>query len=367
MSEFDAADMAGAMPADINTGADAGAASGAAAATPADPFSDDGALDALYDKIAASDDGATTGDVPAAATAEASAAGVDQTSDHPQKADGEPGSSQAIVPPTSWSAEAKALWSNVPPDAQKYIAQREAEAHSKITQLGEAVARFQPVGELVEQRIGVFDRHGITPDEGIGLMLDMQDMLDRDPVTGLSAIAETYGIDLAATFGGTQSGQQQQRVATDPAVKQVLDQNRQLQQRLAERDTAEKRQQESQTQARRQEAVTEVQRWGADKPHFTNPEIRKAMSALYANGLATSLDNAYEQACYANPSIRALIEADAKKAAETANLAEQAKVVGDAKRARSVNLGTRSARPAKAASRWDDDTALEATFDAVSR
>lgn len=212
----------------------------------------------------------------------------------------------------------------------------------------------------------MFDRNGTSPADGIALMLDMQELLEQNPVAGLSAIAQSFGIDLAATFGGNAAGQQQQaengaQRAVDPNVAALVAQNRQLQQRLVARDTQDRRESERQQTLRRQEASESVQKWSEGKEHFARTDVRKAMSALYAQGLATDLDHAYEQACNAIPEVRALLKAEADKKA----LAEQAKSVADAKRAIPGRAGTRTAVPVKAG-RWDADEALEATYDSIA-
>ena len=57
----------------------------------------------------------------------------------------------AIDPPVSWSREMREKWTGLPPEAQQYIAQRESEAHSQISRLGQQVKAIEPVVKTLEQ------------------------------------------------------------------------------------------------------------------------------------------------------------------------------------------------------------------------
>lgn len=330
-----------------NTGADA----------PNDDTFGDESLEAIYDKIAADFEAEET-DTPAAPD---KAAVADPKTDQPPKAEGAPAGPAS--PPNSWSADMKGKWATIPPDAQAYIAQRETEAHDQISRMGQEVARSRPLTELIDARQGIFDQHGLDAHEGLSLLLDAQELLDQDPLHGIAAIADKYGIDLAATFG-TGQRQQTQGGAVDPQVTQRLTQlehqNRTLQQQLTLRDNTARSVAERETLARREEAKTTVATWSEGKTHFAREDVKKLMGTLLGNKSANDLDDAYDQACHAIPEVRTLVTADASRK----TLAEQARAASDAKRNRGVNAGARPGKPAKTGS-WDDDSALEATFDRI--
>jgi len=61
--------------------------------------------------------------------------------------------------------------------------------------------------------------------------------------------------------------------------------------------------------------------------------VRGTMSALIANGEATSLEQAYEMACYANNEVRASLIAQQQSEAEAKRLDEAKRKAAESKRA----------------------------------
>jgi len=321
--------------------------------SPASIDNSDAALEALYDKITAA---------PEADEAAPPAAAANPVTDQPQSETPAPdANAPASDAPHSWSAEKKALWAGIPPEAREYIAQRETAAHEQISRMGQEVARYRPVGELLDAHQDMFDRNGFAPIDGIKKLFEAQAMLEREPVQGLVAIADQFGIDLAATFGG-QGGEMG---AGDPATQQILHQNRILTQRLAQFENTQKAQAERETEARRSEAKSTVEKWSEGKTHFAREDVKKLMGTLMGNGAAKTLDEAYEQATYALPEVRALVLADQKKADDAKKLADDAKAAAEAKKAKGMNGGSRPGQSAKGA-KWDDDSYLESVLARVA-
>jgi hypothetical protein len=54
-----------------------------------------------------------------------------------------PSGSSEIEPPLSWPAERKARWSSLSPEDREFIAQREREAHTRISQQGDELAELR--------------------------------------------------------------------------------------------------------------------------------------------------------------------------------------------------------------------------------
>lgn len=340
MDELDTAPSVEASVAPVSTDTSAPAAS---------IENDDAALEALYDKITA----------PKAEEAAPVEAAAKPVSDQPQsEAPAPDATAPASDAPHSWSAEKKALWAGIPPEAREYIAQRETAAHEQISRMGQEVARFRPVGELLDAHQDMFDRNGFAPIDGIKKLFEAQAALERDPVTGLVAIADQFGIDLQATFGG-QAGEQG---AVSAETQQLQHQNRMLTQRLAQFENTQKAQAERDAEARRTEAKSTVAKWSEGKTHFAREDVKKLMGTLMGNGSAGNLDDAYEQATYAIPEVRALVLADQKKADDAKKLADDAKAAAEAKKAKGVNGGSRPGQPAKGA-KWDDDSYLDSVYE----
>jgi hypothetical protein len=324
-------------------------------ATPAPSFDDDASLEALYDKIAAPKEEPEAAPVPAAAA---------PNPDQPQNGEPAPVITPASDAPHSWSAEMKAHWANVPPEARAYIAQRETAAHEQISRMGQEVARYKPYGELIEARQDVFDRNGFNAIDGLGKLFEAQELLEQNPLQGIAAIAQQFGVDLAAVYGG-QPGQQPDPNAVNPQVQQLTQTVRQLEQKLAQRENTERAQAERDTLARREEAKSQVTKWSEGKTHFANEAVRTLMGTLMSNGQAKDLDAAYDQACHAVPEVRQTILAEQQKADAAKKLADDAKAAADAKKARGVNGGSRPGTKASGG-KWDDDEYLEATLSRIA-
>lgn len=118
----------------------------------------------------------------------------------------------AIDAPISWPKEMKDKWSSLAPDTQEYIARRESEAQSKISQMGQETAAYRPLANVVEQHKDLFAKYQVPPDRGISLLLEAQRKLDANPVAAIAELARNYGVDLGV-FGNGQEGQQQPQVA----------------------------------------------------------------------------------------------------------------------------------------------------------
>jgi len=118
----------------------------------------------------------------------------------------------AIDAPHSWPAEMKQRWASLPPEAQEYIARRESEVHQQITRMGQQVKGFEPVARLVEQQKGTFERLGMTPEQGLGLLFQAQRALEENPVAAIHKLAADFGVDLQALYGQAQNGGSQPQV-----------------------------------------------------------------------------------------------------------------------------------------------------------
>ena len=102
----------------------------------------------------------------------------------------------AIDAPQSWSKEMREHWASLSPEAQGYIVEREKQAQSGITRLGQQLKEFEPVANVYEKHKSVFEHHGMSLDQGLDIMMNWQAYLDRDPVAALKDIARAYNQDL---------------------------------------------------------------------------------------------------------------------------------------------------------------------------
>jgi|GEM_PF-1083558 len=244
--------------------------------------------------------------------------------------------------PQAWSAEAKAHWDKLPPEAQAYIAEREAQAHQKISELGQKAKAVEDLAEFVRPHM---HRMGTTPpQEYISNLFHADEALARDPVEFIKFVAKQKGIDLNSlvsdpyAFADPQSAQWDAKLqASQARIDQLERQLSEVGQRVNGRDAAER---EAQQQAY-DKTVTE---FFSDKPDGQQlaAAIQALLPAVAADNpsapLKEVLQSAYEQARWANPATRkALLESQAKEA-ETKRLEEAKAAAARAKRAGSINV-----------------------------
>lgn len=338
MSELDT----GAAPA----AADTAAIANVQTAEPANVMdSIEQSMSAAYDKINPPRE--TTGqfkgkdkpvETPAEAAAPSDPAPQELKDQNPAETVVEPPKTAAIDAPLSWSAEMKAKFGSLPPDAQSYIAQREGEAHKRISELGQQVKAIEPIRNVVEHYRETFQRNGVAPADGIARMLSVEAMLERDPEGAIHEIARAYGVNLSGSQPaepGQESGEVRALKAEIQALKRTVGET-------VSKVTARERSEQEREQT---ELASTIEKFSKDKPHFE--AVRTVMAGLMTSGAAETLEDAYDMAVHANKSIRESLEAEKRKAAETEAAEQAKKKATDAKKLGSLNVKSTSASPAK--------------------
>jgi hypothetical protein len=251
----------------------------------------------------------------------------------------------AIEVPISWSAEMKAKWASLPPDAQSYIVQRDKETQQAISRIGnekkgleERVASYQPIDQLIDKHRDEFSRRGVAPAQAFETLLNAQRSLDENPLLGLVQIGLTYGIDLRQFLP---QQVQSQIAAPAPEVVQLKNTVSRLESYLTEHQRSQEAAKQAEFQQTENALRSEIETFSKDKPHFE--AVKAHMSALLTSGAADTLQKAYDQAVWAIPEIRERIQMDQRKADDEKRLAEQAKVAAAAKKSASVNVKSATA------------------------
>ena len=117
-----------------------------AEAPKAESFDIDAELSKAYDDITQPRDesGKFASDNPQEAPADTNSEGK------PSDEAPEPVVKSAIEAPISMPSALKEEWAKVPPAAQEWIAKRETESHRQITQLGQQLKAYEPIGNVVK-------------------------------------------------------------------------------------------------------------------------------------------------------------------------------------------------------------------------
>ncbi len=202
--------------------------------------------------------------------------------------------SNAVTPPTSWSADAKAVWASLPAAVQQAAFKREQEMVDGQRQWSEqrqTVERtLAPLHELSQQ-------NGINWQDGLNRLLNVENQL-RNPQTApqmIAQMAQAYGVDLAALVNGNPQPQRQQP-QFDP--NQLISQAR------------EEARRETQTLLQDQAINSQVQQFAAANgpdgkpvhPHFET--VKQDMGLLLQSGKAQTMQEAYDKAVWLYPETR---------------------------------------------------------------
>jgi hypothetical protein len=231
----------------------------------------------------------------------------------------------AVEAPVSWSAEMKAKLASLPPehaDVIKYATQRDKEQGDAIARAGQQIKAFEPIGKVIEQFSHVFQKNGLQPHDGIARMMAVNEMLEANPKAAIAEIAKAYGVNL--------QGETEQNASPENA--RVAE----LEAKLAKVESHLTAQQRQQMQADNDALAREIADFAKGKPHFES--VRKVMAGLMQSGAAETMQDAYEKAIYADPTIRQSLQVDAQKAAEDKRKADEAERVAKAKKAAGVNV-----------------------------
>lgn len=229
----------------------------------------------------------------------------------------------AIDAPISWTAEQKAKWASLPPDTQAYIAQRDKESHDAITRAGQQIKAFEPIGKVIEQFSHVFQKNGLQPHDGIARMMAVNEMLEANPETAIREIAKAYGVNLQGTTDEQNATPESPRIA-------------ELEARLARQEAHLTAQLREKQEADNAALAREIADFAKDKPHFES--VRKVMAGLMNSGAAETMQEAYDRAIYADPTIRQSLQVESQQKAEEQRKAEEAKRISAAKKAAGVNV-----------------------------
>lgn len=221
-----------------------------------------------------------------------------------------PAAPEKVLAPQEWSGLAKVKWDRLPADVQREIAQHEATR-------AQTTADLAPVRELIDvNREFLINQAGSLPAAFTQLMQFARMSVDN-PLQLAEHILRSRGIDPRAAF----AGQPQGTAAQQPQDIQSL--VAQLVQQAVQPIVAQSEQQRQyQEQVETQQLTHSISQFGADPKHPFFNDVKVHMGQLISAGAAKTLDEAYEQATWANPAIRAHLLEEQRGAAEAAKAAE---------------------------------------------
>ena len=225
---------------------------------------------------------------------------------------------QPIPPPTNWSLKDQETFKELTPKAQHFLLERsrgmEAAHTQRSQELAEIRRSIEPLARSMQQYEGYFQQTGATPQEVFNTFMQIDYGLRSGSVENkyeiLRSLIRSYGIPAPGEGGAQQTSPQQTR---DPRVDQVMNQLQSMQGQAAE---AARMNQAALAQSKRELVQSFAEQKGEDgqplHPYFG--EVEGLMATLaqteVARGVQPDLQQLYEQACYANPTVRQRILAD---------------------------------------------------------
>jgi hypothetical protein len=211
---------------------------------------------------------------------------------------------EPIRPPEGLSAPVKAMWATLPPEVQQDIDRRERESQTAIQERGAKLNQLEPIAKALEPIQGRLTMAGIDGATYVRALVSADEQL-RGPngAQALMELARQYGIRLPqGVQQGTQAQQQQPQV--HPVIERLQRQVSELTQQNQQAQQAAQTQQQTQIQST-------IDAFAKDHLYFEN--VKPRIAALLASGHAADLKDAYEQACWADPVVRPLFQAEQAK------------------------------------------------------
>jgi hypothetical protein len=222
---------------------------------------------------------------------------------------------EVIPPPSNWTGKGKIQWERLHHDLKVELSQELSRASETSTKLGPVGTALAPYEQELTQLFG-------GPDRGVSAILSTWKYAQAQPIAFVKDFCQKYQIDPQAL--GFAAAHQQVDPAPGAEVNQFGQVPPELQQRLTAVESRLQQEAEQRSIQQQNQITADIQAFGSETdktsgtlahPYFN--DVRKQMGVMMAGGLATTLQDAYDQACWAVPTIRVELQREAeRKAAE---------------------------------------------------
>jgi hypothetical protein len=217
---------------------------------------------------------------------------------------GQAAPTEGAAPPIEWKGAAKVDWARLPKGVQAAI----RETYDGIQKANAEVA---PLKEMIDINRPLLVREAGSVQEGMRQLFAFHQASIDNPVALCAHILQARGVDPATAFTGQQAkaGTLQPQQNLQAFIAQSVQQA--LQPILAQNEQRES-----------QQYVSQIDNFAADpaNPYFN--DVKAHMASLLKGGQAKSLQEAYDQATWANPVIRTQLLARQSEDAANAKAAE---------------------------------------------
>ncbi|MVO96969.1 hypothetical protein [Rhizobium leguminosarum] len=256
----------------------------------------------------------------------------------------QPASIGSRVPP-GWSAEAKAQFGSLPSEVQAAIAKREQEVDNgfRVLQDYKGLEEFTP---LIRQA-------GMTHADVMRRAIDWEKALIHDPVNTVVHVARLAGVNLHALVNG-QMGEVLQRNPQQAGPHQGGPQPRSINVEATVEHVLRKR-----------DTETQVDAFLSDPANAHADDVLDDMIALINAGRASSLQDAYDAACWMRPDIRQQLISQTAPAPVREQQAQRAAAADQARRASRSISGSSAPGPTRDAARGQPTSIRDSLRDAM--
>jgi hypothetical protein len=197
-------------------------------------------------------------------------------------------SKPARNPWASWKKEAQTALSQLPPETQRMIQEREEQFHKGIEQYKQDAYQGRALGKAIAPHMEYLNQVGVAPDVAINTLIQAEKVLrTADPQTKTQMfmkLAHDYGIDVNSLTS----------VPFDPYKYQ-------LEQQLAQQQAALMQIQQSRQIAEEAQLGQTIEQFAQTHEYFD--EVRETMADLLDKGLASDLNDAYTKAIRLNDDV----------------------------------------------------------------
>lgn len=247
---------------------------------------------------------------------------------NPAESASTPAAAETPSAPASWTAEAKAHWAAIPPAIQAEILKRETDVAKGFDERASKLKGYEPIEQVIgprrQQLIAGYGSDAAALQE----LFQLSDYAARDPRGFIDMFAKSRGVDL-----GTVAAPQEPADPNDPIAA--------LKQQVADITNQIQGQTKAQQDAQRAQLAQTVEQFRASgkAPHFE--DVRADMIELTKAYPNDTIEQLYDRAAFANPTVRQRILED-QRAAEAAEQAKARRAEED-RRIAQTNVSTRNA------------------------
>lgn len=245
--------------------------------------------------------------------------------------------SRALEAPKGWSADAKAKWATLDPSIQAEVMRREQDMDNGGRQWSDEKRTYE---QTLAPLADFGQKYGLDKGTALNRLLEWQRALEENPRDAILQLAQASGVDLA-----NPSNPQQPQGRPDPYVAQLHQTVSQIQQTLTAREE--------------QEIKSQIDAFKSAPGHDYFDKVRGQMGVLMNANPSLTMEEAYQDAIWANKDVRAeLLKQQSATADQKGKEAAQA---AKSKAAAGVRgSGPTGAAPAAKKDYGDDTRALVA-------